>query len=136
MCDVNNQFELLEFVLIQYDEIYLTFTAGSVCLCGVCCPVVVIGLYVKLSWYPMHLHHTLAALKRYFPASLVITLPNLEQINLPSSNHTNTKSTQKHIHHHYATSVTSTHMTHSISSTTPAYAPHCHPWICGQTPLG
>ena len=41
MCVVNKQFELLEFVFdsvnvdLQYDEIYLTFTAGSVCLCGV-----------------------------------------------------------------------------------------------------
>ena len=25
--------------------------------------------------------------------------------------------------------------THIISSTAPTYAPHCHPWICGQTPL-
>ena len=24
--------------------------------------------------------------------------------------------------------------THIISSTAPIYAPHCHPWICGQTP--
>ena len=42
MCVVNKQFELLEFVSesvyvdLQYDEISLTFTAGSVCLCGVC----------------------------------------------------------------------------------------------------
>ena len=39
MCVVNKQFELLEFVSesvyvdLQYDEIYLTFTAGHVCLC-------------------------------------------------------------------------------------------------------
>ena len=32
-----------------------------------------------------HLHHTLAALKRYFPASLVAPLPKSEQINHPSS---------------------------------------------------
>ena len=38
MCVVNKQFELLEFVFdsvyvdLQYDEIYLTFTAGSVSL--------------------------------------------------------------------------------------------------------
>ena len=46
MCVVNKQFELLEFVFdsvyvdMQYNEISLTFTAGSVCLCGVynlCC---------------------------------------------------------------------------------------------------
>ena len=64
---------------------------------------------------------------RYFPASLVAPLPSSEQTNLPSSNHTYTKSTPKHIHHHYAPSVTSTHTTHIISSTAPTYAPHCHP---------
>ena len=48
MCVVNKQFELLEFVSeslyvdLQYDEISLTFTAGSVCLCGVSSPVVVL----------------------------------------------------------------------------------------------
>ena len=56
---VNKQFELLEFVSesvyvdLQYDEISLTFTAGSVCLCCICSPVVVLGLSVRLSWYPM-----------------------------------------------------------------------------------
>ena len=56
---VNTQFELLEFVFDsvyvdpQYDEIYLTFTAGSVCLCGGCSTVVVLCLSVRLSWYPM-----------------------------------------------------------------------------------
>ena len=59
-----------------------------------------------------------------------------EQTNLPSSNHTYTKSTPKHIHHHYAPSVTSTHTTHIISSTAPTYAPHCRPWICGTDPAG
>ena len=55
MCVVNKQFELLEFVFdpiyvdLQYDEISLTFTAGSGCLCGVCSPVVVLGLSVRLS---------------------------------------------------------------------------------------
>ena len=59
MCVVDKQFELLGFVFesvyvgLQYDEISLTFTAGSVCLCGVCCTVVVLGLSVRLSWYPM-----------------------------------------------------------------------------------
>ena len=44
LCGVNKQFELLEFVFefvyvdLQYDDIYLTFTAGSVCLCGVFSP--------------------------------------------------------------------------------------------------
>ena len=42
MCVVNKHFELLEFVFdsfyvdLQYDEISLTFTAGSVFLCCVC----------------------------------------------------------------------------------------------------
>ena len=55
MCVVNKQFELLEFVSesayvdLQYDEISLTFTAGSVCLCDVSSPVVVLGLFVRLS---------------------------------------------------------------------------------------
>ena len=41
MCVMNKQFELFEFVFesvyvdLQYNEISLTFTAGSVCLCGV-----------------------------------------------------------------------------------------------------
>ena len=51
MCVVNNQFELLElvsesvYVDLQYDEIYLTFTVGPVCLCGISGPVVVLGLF-------------------------------------------------------------------------------------------
>ena len=55
ICIVNKQFELLEFVYesvyvdFQYDEISLTFTAGPVCLCGVSSPVVVLGLFVRLS---------------------------------------------------------------------------------------
>ena len=55
MCVVNKQFELFEFVSesvyvgLQYDEIYLTFTAGYVCLCGVSSPVVVLGPFVRLS---------------------------------------------------------------------------------------
>ena len=54
MCVVNKQFELLEFVSesvyrdLQYDAISLTFTA-PVCLCGVSSPVVVFGLFVRLS---------------------------------------------------------------------------------------
>ena len=57
MCVFNKQFELLEFVFdsvyvdLQYDEISLTFTAGSVFLCGVCSYVVVLGLSVRLSSY-------------------------------------------------------------------------------------
>ena len=53
---MNKQFKLLEsrvsesvYVDLQYDEISLTFTAGSVCMCGVSSPVVVLGLFVRLS---------------------------------------------------------------------------------------
>ena len=59
MCVGNKQFELLKsvsesvYVDSQHDEISLPFTAGSVCLCGVCSPVVVLGLSARLSWYPM-----------------------------------------------------------------------------------
>ena len=58
-CVVNKQFELLEFVFdsiyvdLQYDEISLTFTAWSVSLCCICGHVLVFGLSVRLSWYPM-----------------------------------------------------------------------------------
>ena len=48
MCVVNKQFELLEFVSESvYCWISLTFL--SVCLCGVSSPVVVLGLFVRLS---------------------------------------------------------------------------------------
>ena len=59
MCVVNKQFELLEYVFdsvyvdLQYEEMSLTFTAGSRSLCCVCGRVVVFGLFVRLSWYPM-----------------------------------------------------------------------------------
>ena len=59
MCVMNQQFELLEFVFesvyvaLQDDEISLTFTAGPVCLCGDSSHVLVHGLSVNLSWYPM-----------------------------------------------------------------------------------
>ena len=59
MCVVNKQFELLEFVFysvyvdLRYEEIYLTFTALSVSLCCVYIHVVVFGLSVRLSWYPI-----------------------------------------------------------------------------------
>ena len=57
MCVVNKQFELLEFVFdsiyvdLQYDEISFTFVYVS--LCCVYGHVVIFGLYVKFSWYPM-----------------------------------------------------------------------------------
>ena len=76
--------------------------------------------------YCAHLHHTLLALKRYFPVSLVPPLPNSEKIN-----HTYTKSTPNHNHHHF---VTLTYATHIISSTATTNAPQCDPWMCGHTP--
>ena len=56
---MNMQYELLEFVFdyvyvdLQYDEMSLTFTDGFVSSCCVCIHVGVIGLSVRLSWYPM-----------------------------------------------------------------------------------
>ena len=50
------QQHILEFVFdsvyvdLHYDEISLTFTAGSVCLCGVCSPMAVFGLSVRLRY--------------------------------------------------------------------------------------
>ena len=35
----------------------------------------------------------------------------------------------------YAPCATPTDTIHNISSTAPTYAPYCHPWICGHTPL-
>ena len=61
MCVVNKQFELLDFVFesvyvdLQYDEISLTFIAGLVSLCCVCGHVVIFGLSLRLSWYPMRM---------------------------------------------------------------------------------
>ena len=49
-CVENKQFELLEFVFdsvyvdLQCEYISLTFTAGSVSLCGVCSHLVVFGM--------------------------------------------------------------------------------------------
>ena len=59
MCVANKLFELIEFVLdsvyvdLQNDEIYLTFTAGSVYLCCVCNHVIFFNLSVRMLWYPM-----------------------------------------------------------------------------------
>ena len=56
---VNKNFELLEFVFdsvyddLIYNKISITFTARSVCLYGVCSHLVVLGLSVGLSLYPM-----------------------------------------------------------------------------------
>ena len=50
-------------------------------------------------------------------------LLNSAQMNNLSSSYIYTKSTQNHIHHHYAPSVT---LTHIIPSIAPTYAPHCH----------
>ena len=38
---------------LKYNEIYLTLTAGHVCLCGVCSHVIILGMSVRLSRYPM-----------------------------------------------------------------------------------
>ena len=94
----------------------------------------IVSRHLAITKYCAHLHHTLSAQKRYFPASLVVPLPNSEQIN--HLNHIYTRSTPNHIHHHYAPSVTLIHRTHIISPTAPTYTPHCHPWIYGQTPPG
>ena len=58
ICVVNKQLWLdfgfdSVYVDLHYHEISLIFTAGSVCLCGVCSSVFVFGLSVRLSWYPM-----------------------------------------------------------------------------------
>ena len=63
-----------------------------------------------------------------------LTRRTLAQLRTNKSLFLKSKSTPKHIHHHYSPSVTSTHTTHIISSTAPTYAPHYHPWICGQIP--
>ena len=53
---MNKQFGLLEFVFdsvyvdLQYDEIALTFTAGSVSLCCVCSHVVAFGMFVVVHY--------------------------------------------------------------------------------------
>ena len=73
--------------------------------------------------YCAHLHHTLAALKRDFNASLVAPLPNSEHINHPSSNHTYTKSTPNHIQYHYASSV-HPHTRHTSSLQPHPYTNH------------
>ena len=53
ICDICHFFwvdnNTMVYVDLQYDEISLTFTAGPVCLCGVSSPVVVLGLFVRLS---------------------------------------------------------------------------------------
>ena len=55
MCVVNKQFGLHDFLFdsvyvdLQYNEISVTFTVGSVCLCGVYSHMVVLGLSVCLS---------------------------------------------------------------------------------------
>ena len=57
MCVVNKQFELLEFVFdtvyvdLQYDKDLSHFY----CWVCVCSHVVVFGMSVRLSWYPMEI---------------------------------------------------------------------------------
>ena len=64
MCIVNKQIELIEFfysvyIDLQHEEISLNFTAGSVSLSCVCGHVVIFGLSVSLSWYPMCMRYLL-----------------------------------------------------------------------------
>ena len=65
MCVVNKQFELLEFVFdtvyvdLQYDEISLALTAGSVSLCCECGHAVALGLPARLLWNPMWMRRLL-----------------------------------------------------------------------------
>ena len=73
---------------------------------------------------------------RYFPCSLVAPLPKSEQINHSFSSNTYTKLTPNSIYHHYAPFVTLTHTTHIISSTSPIYAPRCHPGIVDRPRRG
>ena len=51
------------------------------------------------------------------------TRAQLRTKNNPSSNHTYTKSTPKHIHHHYAPFITLTYTKHIICSTAPILSP-------------
>ena len=37
----------------QHNEISFIFTAGYVCVCGMCSHVLVLGLSVRLTWCPM-----------------------------------------------------------------------------------
>ena len=54
MCVVNKQFVCNSVhVDLRNDKISLTSTDGSVCLYGVCSHLVVLGLSVRLSWYPV-----------------------------------------------------------------------------------
>ena len=55
-------------------------------------------------------------------SELVAPLPNSEQTNLTSSNHTYTKSTPKHIHHHYAPYI----IPHSRHTSSLQLHPHTH----------
>ena len=52
MCVVNMQFEIVEFIFNSIC-VDLSFTAGPVCLGCVFSHVVVLCLYVRLTWYPM-----------------------------------------------------------------------------------
>ena len=77
--------------------------------------------------YCAQLHHTLAALKRYFTAPAVTPFAQLRTNKSPLLK-SYLQSTPNHIHHHYSPRCnTHTHTTHVISSTAPTYAPHCHP---------
>ena len=79
--------------------------------------------------YCAHLHHTLEALKR---------LRRLTRRTLAQFRTNKSKLHKVDAKSHpspYAPSATPTHTTPTIYSTASTYAPHCHAWICGQTPL-
>ena len=82
--------------------------------------------------YCAHLHHTLAALKRYFPPHSSHHWPTQnKQISLPQIiQKVDAKSHPSALCPLYNNHIQDTH-----SSTAPTYAPHCHPWICVQNPL-
>ena len=85
MCGVNKQFELLDFVFesvyvdLQYDGISLTFTAGFVCLCGVCspwsvCEVVVVPYVMSTVVSVPVMHVLLFVLREYKGARVTVML--------------------------------------------------------------
>ena len=59
LCVVNKQFEPLEFISnyiyvgLKYNDNSLTFATESACYDCLCSHVVVIGMSVRLSWYPV-----------------------------------------------------------------------------------
>ena len=48
---------------LQYDEISLTFTTGSVSLCCICSHVVVFGMSVRLSGHPLWMRFAVTVMR-------------------------------------------------------------------------